>query len=231
MNAHVYDGEVTKLSLHDARPLSPRQWRHNGRDGVSNCRPLHCLLNHLFRRRSNKRHQSSASLAFCAGNSPMTVNYPHKGPVTRKMFPFDDVIVQTNTFTTQGNSIQTWDQEQLPCLDNLGSWNRSVLYQKHLLSVWHKHRAHWSLCMPVINMVTSLNGNIFRVTGSLWELRTGHRWIPPTKASDAELWYFLWSALEQTTEQTIEAPVIWDADELNVTSLWWILSNCQYAGN
>ena len=23
---------------------------------------------------------------------------------------------------------------------------------------------------------------------------TGHRWIPYTKASDAELWYFLWSA-------------------------------------
>ena len=27
----------------------------------------------------------------CAGNSP--VNAPHKGPVTRKMFPFDDVIM------------------------------------------------------------------------------------------------------------------------------------------
>ena len=29
----------------------------------------------------------------CAGNSPGAVNSPHKGPVTRKMFPFDDVIV------------------------------------------------------------------------------------------------------------------------------------------
>ena len=28
------------------------------------------------------------------GNSPMTVNSPHKGPVTRKMFPFDDVIMK-----------------------------------------------------------------------------------------------------------------------------------------
>ena len=29
---------------------------------------------------------------------------------------------------------------------------------------------------------------------------TGHRWIPPTKSSDAELWCFLWSAPEQTIE-------------------------------
>ena len=30
----------------------------------------------------------------CVGNSPGPVNSPHKGPVTRKMFPFDDVIMQ-----------------------------------------------------------------------------------------------------------------------------------------
>ena len=29
----------------------------------------------------------------CAGNSPGPVNSPHKGPVTRKMFQFDDVIM------------------------------------------------------------------------------------------------------------------------------------------
>ena len=40
-----------------------------------------------------RKHQSSASLAFFVGNSPGPVNSPHKGPVTRKMFPFDDVIM------------------------------------------------------------------------------------------------------------------------------------------
>ena len=43
-------------------------------------------------------------------------------------------------------------------------------------------------------MMTSSNGNIFRVTGPLCGEFTGHRWIPSTKASDAELWCFLWSA-------------------------------------
>ena len=43
-------------------------------------------------------------------------------------------------------------------------------------------------------MMTSSNGNIFRVTGPLYGEFTGHRWISRTKASDAELWCFLWFA-------------------------------------
>ena len=43
-------------------------------------------------------------------------------------------------------------------------------------------------------MMTSPNGNIFRVTGHLCGEFTGPRWIPHTKASGAELWCFLWSA-------------------------------------
>ena len=61
------------------------------------------------------------------------------------------------------------------------------------------------------SMMTSSNGNIFRVIGHLWGEFTGHRWIPLTKASDAELWCFLWSAPEQTAEKTLVTPVIWDA--------------------
>ena len=68
---------------------STLQWRHNGRHGVSNHQPHHCLLNRLFGRRSNK----ISKLRLCAGNSPGPVNSPPKGSVTRKMFPFDDVIM------------------------------------------------------------------------------------------------------------------------------------------
>ena len=48
----------------------------------------------------------------------------------------------------------------------------------------------------LIYMMTSSNGNIFRVTGPLCGEFTGQRWIPRTKASNAELWCFLWSASE-----------------------------------
>ena len=40
-----------------------------------------------------RKHQSSVSLAFVRGIHRWPVNSPHKGPVTRTMFPFDDVIV------------------------------------------------------------------------------------------------------------------------------------------
>ena len=41
-----------------------------------------------------RKHQSSASLAFVWGFHRWTVNSPHKRPVTQKMFPFDDVIME-----------------------------------------------------------------------------------------------------------------------------------------
>ena len=40
-----------------------------------------------------RKHQGSASLAFVRGIHRWPVNSPHKSPVTRKMFPFDDVIM------------------------------------------------------------------------------------------------------------------------------------------
>ena len=47
------------------------------------------------------KHQSSASLAFVWGIHRGPMNSPHKWPVTRKMFPFDDVIM---LYTFQGDS-------------------------------------------------------------------------------------------------------------------------------
>ena len=45
-----------------------------------------------------RKHQSSASLAFVRGIHRGPVNSPHKWPVTRKMFPFD-VVIMIRTFT------------------------------------------------------------------------------------------------------------------------------------
>ena len=39
------------------------------------------------------KHQSSASLAFVRGTHRWPLDSPHKAPVKRKMFPFDDVII------------------------------------------------------------------------------------------------------------------------------------------
>ena len=42
---------------------------------------------------NQRKHRSSASLAFMRKIHRGPVNFPHKWPVTRKMFPFDDVIM------------------------------------------------------------------------------------------------------------------------------------------
>ena len=48
----------------------------------------------VYSRADQRKHQSSASLAFVRGIHRKPVNSPHKGPVTRKIFPFDDVIMR-----------------------------------------------------------------------------------------------------------------------------------------
>ena len=79
---------------------SSLRWRRNGHDSVSNHQPRYCLLNRFFGCIS-KKHQSSASLAFVRGIHRGPVNSPHKWPVTRKIFPFDDVIMPSAAYMRQ----------------------------------------------------------------------------------------------------------------------------------
>ena len=70
-----------------------------------------------------RKHQSSASLAFVRGIHRLPVIAPHKWPVTRKMFPFDDVIVH--------QTIQ-WCNYRSLWLDRLflpdGAWIRNYIH-------------------------------------------------------------------------------------------------------
>ena len=68
-------------------------------------------------------------------------------------------------------------------------------------------RRHRISCCPitVCFIMTSSNGNIFRVTGPLWGEVTGE--IPSQRPVTL---CFLWSAPEQTVEQTTKTPVISD---------------------
>ena len=86
---------ITIVMLYSSR------WRHNGSDGVSNHQPHDCLLNRLFRRIS-KKTSNSALLVFVRGIHWWPVNSQHKRPVTRKLFPFDDVIMLSMLRSLQG---------------------------------------------------------------------------------------------------------------------------------
>ena len=81
--------------------LTTLRWRHNELDGVSDHQPHDCLLNRSFRRISKKTWKLRFT-GLCEGNSPGPVNSPHKRPVMRKMFPFDDVIMKVYGWVVPG---------------------------------------------------------------------------------------------------------------------------------
>ena len=68
------------------------EWRHNGLI-ASPITSLTTVYSIVYSNVDQRKHQSSASLAIVRGIHRVPVNSPHKWPVTRKMFPFDDVIM------------------------------------------------------------------------------------------------------------------------------------------
>ena len=71
------------------------EWRHNGHQFTS----LTTVYSTVYSGADQRKHQSSASLAFVWGIQWGPVNSPLKWPVTRKMFPFNDVIMYTRIYS------------------------------------------------------------------------------------------------------------------------------------
>ena len=110
---------VNCFATHDLPELFTSRWRHNERDGVSNHQPHDCLLNRLFRRRTKKTSKLRVT-GLCAGKSP------HKWPVTRKMFPFDDVIKRFSCMPDSNHRCHDHIDSRLP-----------VQQEKMISSKWH----------------------------------------------------------------------------------------------
>ena len=106
-DSHVCCGKVSHTHLLFLDVEISFQWRHNEPDGASNHQPHNCLLN-LYSDIDQRKHQSSASLVFMRGIHWWTVNSPHKRPVTRKMFPFDDIILFPWWRDSMHGSIWVW---------------------------------------------------------------------------------------------------------------------------
>ena len=121
-----------------------------------------------------RKHQSSASLAFVRGIHRWPVNSPHKRPVTRKMFSFNDVIMHYQHVWPRG--IQSpGDQSVTSFRPALQQTSQTATLKIHDDVIKWKHfPRNW----PFVRGIQL------------------SRWILHTKASDAELWCFLWSASE-----------------------------------
>ena len=86
-------------SMADTCVIGP-QWVHHN-DFImgtmaSQITSLPIVYSTVYSGADQRKHKSSASLAFVGGIHRWPVNSPHKGPVTwtRKFFPFDDVIMK-----------------------------------------------------------------------------------------------------------------------------------------
>ena len=76
-------------------------WHYNGvimSTMASRIASLTLIRSKVYSGEDQRNHQSSASLAFVCGIHRWPVNSLYKGPVTRKMFPFDDVIKYEQDF-------------------------------------------------------------------------------------------------------------------------------------
>ena len=72
--------------------ISTLQWRNNGAM-ASQITSLTTVYSTIHSGADQRKHQSSASLAFVCGEFTGDRWIPHKWPITRKMFPFDDVMM------------------------------------------------------------------------------------------------------------------------------------------
>ena len=136
---------------------------------------------------NQRKHQSSASLAFVWEIHRGPVNFPHKWPVTRKMFPFDDVIMKSTCIKPQHNRVQasySVHTRAYSISHQLNLWFCGAFFCRGYFCYhdgvikWKYFLRYWPLCGEF----------------------TGIRLIPKTKASDAELWCFLWSAPDYKVE-------------------------------
>ena len=90
----IYDGYCPEMAVRFAFILTERATCYFGYRMVF---ALFCMDSSLIILRNmlkmRRKHQSSAPLAFAKGVHRRPVDSPQKGPVVRKRFPFDDVIM------------------------------------------------------------------------------------------------------------------------------------------
>ena len=87
--------EVSAVSADGLAPLSI--WHYDDviiSAMASRITSLTIVHSRVYSGADQRKHQSSASPAFVRGIDRWPVNSPYKGPVTRKMFPFDDIIME-----------------------------------------------------------------------------------------------------------------------------------------
>ena len=106
-----------------------------------------------------RKHQSYMSLDFVRGINRWLVNSPYKGPVTRKMFPFDDVIMKMPCITSTMISQSCVYSDSTPQLtETLARWSifalmNWVIRSNDLAPVRWSQAITWIEAVPLIGIL------------------------------------------------------------------------------
>ena len=116
---------------------------------------LTILYSTVYSGADQRKHQSSALLAFVRGIHRWPVNSPHKGPVTRKMFPFDDVIILVWIDNTAVSSLRL-NFSTCFCMQQCYRDGSSISgrLEKHFT---HYRKSRWSLSLCERNLKRSID--------------------------------------------------------------------------
>ena len=146
---HLFESVyILQAATSDGFIIFTLQWRHNEHNDVSNHRRLDCLLNCLLRHRSKNTLWLRVT-GFREGNPPVTSGFPSQRPVTRRMFPFDDVIM-INTY-----------------------WSTLHQYSVPLSYLWaHYSLTHWGRDKIAANFTDDIFKYIF-LNENVWKLQRG----------------------------------------------------------
>ena len=169
---------------------------------------------------SGTDQRSSTSLAFVRGIHRRPVNSPHKGPVTRKMFPFDDVIMRHRYFTGTGTILQQPKQDEAKqnCVDI--SWNIQFIPRK-------MHTVFALLCFVVV-----IHWLIFPYPSGLLHWHCGNLTIAPVPAKQP--WWiwkntsreFIMNDCITTTKQSTTKPCGYFMEYTVVCICWHHKPSC-----
>ena len=137
---------VVRLSITQHTSIT-LQWRHNGRDSVSD-RQLHdCLLNRLFRRRSKKTPKLTG---LCAGNSPGTGEFP-----AQMSSNAENVSIWWHHHDIS-QELHTWfcgfDKPKSHCKQIIKYQNWTDISLRHGLLCWWKRSSYLTYLQPRLQL-------------------------------------------------------------------------------